>query len=163
MTSIEGKVVNFMKMNKKGFTLIELLAVIVILAVIALIASPIILGIIQNARESSMARSVEGYAEGVKQAITGAMSDPSYMGGDVTVSEDGQKATVGTAEQPGYVEKEVAYSGSTVTCTTVEYDAKTGYLKLAGCSVGGSDVTFRYYDNPKATDTTKGAAVKEAE
>ena len=35
-------------MNKKGFTLIELLAVIVILAIIALIATPIILGIIND-------------------------------------------------------------------------------------------------------------------
>ncbi|MDD3453852.1 MAG: prepilin-type N-terminal cleavage/methylation domain-containing protein, partial [Bacilli bacterium] len=33
---------------KKGFTLIELLAVIVILAVIALISVPIILGIIEK-------------------------------------------------------------------------------------------------------------------
>ena len=151
-----------MKMNKKGFTLIELLAVIVILAVIALIASPIILGIIQNARESSMARSVEGYADGVKQAITGAMSDPSYMGGDVTVSADGQTATVGEKGQAGYVEKKVSYSGSTVSCTTVNYDSKTGFLELKGCSVGGTtSVTFRYNDNPEATDTTKGAAIKE--
>ena len=40
-------------MNKKGFTLIELLAVIVILAIIALIAVPIVLGIIDNTKESS--------------------------------------------------------------------------------------------------------------
>jgi prepilin-type N-terminal cleavage/methylation domain-containing protein len=33
---------------KKGFTLIELLAVIVILAIIALISSPIIVGLIDN-------------------------------------------------------------------------------------------------------------------
>ncbi|MDD2391730.1 MAG: prepilin-type N-terminal cleavage/methylation domain-containing protein, partial [Bacilli bacterium] len=32
---------------KKGFTLIELLAVIVILAIIALIASPIVVGLIE--------------------------------------------------------------------------------------------------------------------
>ncbi|MCI8544918.1 MAG: prepilin-type N-terminal cleavage/methylation domain-containing protein, partial [Bacilli bacterium] len=40
-------------MRKKGFTLIELLAVIVILAVIALIATPIILNIIEKARKSA--------------------------------------------------------------------------------------------------------------
>ena len=39
-------------MKKKGFTLIELLAVIVILAIIALIATPIILGIIDDTRKS---------------------------------------------------------------------------------------------------------------
>ena len=46
---------------KKGFTLIELLAVIVILAIIALIATPIILGIINDAKDSANERSVELY------------------------------------------------------------------------------------------------------
>ena len=39
--------------NRKGFTLIELLAVIVILAVIALIATPIILNMIENAKKGN--------------------------------------------------------------------------------------------------------------
>ena len=158
-------------MNKKGFTLIELLAVIVILAVIALIASPIILGIIQNSRESSMARSVEGYAAGVAQAITSAMSDPDYMGGDVIVSDDGQIAKVGLQGQTGYIEKPVSYSGSQVHCEVVNYDDETGFLQLEGCSVSGSTIQFRFYDNPnngKDQDgnvivTTKGAAVRITE
>ena len=54
---------------KKGFTLIELLAVIVILAIIALIATPIILGIINDAREESNERSVELYASAVRNGI----------------------------------------------------------------------------------------------
>ena len=37
--------------NNKGFTLIELLAVIVILAIIALIATPMILGVIDTAKQ----------------------------------------------------------------------------------------------------------------
>ena len=44
---------------KNGFTLIELLAVIVILAIIALIAVPIVLNIINDAKESSLLRSAE--------------------------------------------------------------------------------------------------------
>ena len=54
---------------KKGFTLIELLAVIVILAIIALIATPIILGIINDAREESNKRSVELYAKAISNGI----------------------------------------------------------------------------------------------
>ena len=50
-------------MKNKGFTLIELLAVIVILAIIALIATPIILGIINDARESAKKRSAEANKE----------------------------------------------------------------------------------------------------
>ena len=56
-------------MRKNGFTLIELLAVIVILAIIALIATPIILGIINDAREKSNERSVELYASAVRNGI----------------------------------------------------------------------------------------------
>ena len=37
-------------MKKKGFTLIELLAVIIVLAIFALIAMPIIFNVIENAK-----------------------------------------------------------------------------------------------------------------
>ena len=49
-----------MKKNK-GFTLIELLAVIIILAVIALIATPTILNVIDNARRKAFEETARGY------------------------------------------------------------------------------------------------------
>ena len=57
-------------MKNKGFTLIELLAVIVILAIIALIATPIILGIINDAREQSKQRTAELVAKESQLAYT---------------------------------------------------------------------------------------------
>ncbi len=39
---------------KKGFTLIELLAVIVILSIIALIATPMILGVIETTKKGAL-------------------------------------------------------------------------------------------------------------
>ena len=56
-------------MKKNGFTLIELLAVIVILAIIALIATPIILGIINDAKKESQERSAELYLSALDLAI----------------------------------------------------------------------------------------------
>ena len=56
-------------MNKKGFTLIELLAVIVILAVIALIVTPIVTGIISEAKDSANARSVEGHIKNIEYQL----------------------------------------------------------------------------------------------
>ena len=47
--------------NKKGFTLVELLAVIVILAVIALIATPQVLGMIESARKGAAESSTLSY------------------------------------------------------------------------------------------------------
>lgn len=58
-----------MKQNKKGFTLIELLAVIVILAIIALIATPIILSMINNARKSAAKSSTLGYVESIENYV----------------------------------------------------------------------------------------------
>ena len=46
-------------MKEKGFTLIELLAVIVILAVIALIATPMIMGVIDEARKGALERTFD--------------------------------------------------------------------------------------------------------
>ena len=49
--------------NKKGFTLIELLAVIVVLAIIALITVPQVLGFTDSARKGAAKTSVLNYIE----------------------------------------------------------------------------------------------------
>ena len=54
---------------KKGFTLIELLAVIVILGIIAVITTPLIMGVIEDARKSAALSSAQGYVEAVEQSI----------------------------------------------------------------------------------------------
>ena len=76
--------------RKNGFTLIELLAVIVILAVIALIATPLIMNTINDARDSAMQRSVQNIQHAAEQHLvskkvldenyTFAMSDFNYKG-----------------------------------------------------------------------------------
>ena len=48
---------------KKGFTLIELLAVIVVLAILALVVTPIVLNIVENAQSGADERSLEQYAK----------------------------------------------------------------------------------------------------
>ena len=51
---------------KKGFTLVELLAVVVLLAIVSLIATPIIGNVIETSRESANQRSIEGYADAIR-------------------------------------------------------------------------------------------------
>lgn len=58
-----------MKQNKKGFTLIELLAVIVILAIIALIATPIILNMINDAKKSAAKDSAYAYQDAAEKYV----------------------------------------------------------------------------------------------
>lgn len=58
-----------MKNKQKGFTLIELLAVIVILAIIALIATPIILNVIETAKKGAAESSGLGYVDAVEKQV----------------------------------------------------------------------------------------------
>ena len=71
-----------MKNKKIGFTLIELLAVIIVLAIIALIATPIIFNVIENAKIKSLENSCYGvidtvrtkYAEGLLNSTDGTVN-----------------------------------------------------------------------------------------
>ena len=63
--------------NKKGFTLIELLTVIIILAVIALIATPIVLNVIDNARKSANKDSAYGLLDSAKLYYMESLLDES--------------------------------------------------------------------------------------
>ncbi len=58
-------------MKKNGFTLVELLAVIVILALIALIATPIVMNVVANSQKSAFSSSLNG----IKNAIEADYGD----------------------------------------------------------------------------------------
>ena len=68
--------------KKQGFTLIELLAVIVILAVIALIATPLIMGTITKAKINSFKDSMYGVLKSAEQYVGEKLleSENSYPG-----------------------------------------------------------------------------------
>ena len=66
--------------TKKGFTLIELLAVIVILAIIALIATPIIVGVINDAKKNAFTDTAYGVAEAAKLYYAGQFDNDAFTG-----------------------------------------------------------------------------------
>ena len=75
-----------MKEKNKGFTLVELLAVIVILALIALIATPIILNVINDAKKQAAKDSAYGYMDAVeKYIVSSELEDKSIKDGTYTV------------------------------------------------------------------------------
>lgn len=95
-----------MKKNEKGFTLIELLAVIVILAIIALITTPIVISSINTAREGAAKDSAYGVLKAVSEGylesqingssnITSEYSFESNASNSFTVTISGTKPSGG--------------------------------------------------------------------
>ena len=77
-----------MKEKNKGFTLVELLAVIVILALIALIATPIILNVINDAKKQAAKDSAYGYMDAVeKYIVSSELEDESIQDGIYSVED----------------------------------------------------------------------------
>lgn len=117
-------------MNKKGFTLIELLAVIIVLAIIALIATPIIFNVIENAKLKSLENSTYGvvdavrmqYMENLMNSTDGTVALTGNVA-DLTVS--GEQPTGGTWTISN--EKAVQDGQRGIKVTDVTFASMTGY------------------------------------
>lgn len=96
---------------KKGFTLIELLAVIIILAIVALIATPIVLDVVNDARKSAAESEANMIVSGIN----------SYCA---------------TSE----VKKQMGTLGDGVDCSTAKFDQATieKMVNLGNASITGS-------------------------
>ena len=117
-------------MNKKGFTLIELLAVIIVLAIIALIATPIIFNVIENAKLKSLENSTYGvvdavrmqYMENLMNSTDGTVALTGNVA-DLTVS--GEQPTGGSWTISN--EKAVQDGQRGIKVTDVTFTSMTGY------------------------------------
>jgi len=110
--------------KKKGFTLIELIAVLVIMAIIALIVTPLVMNIIRSAQDSANKRSIDAYGRSAEIAVAGYLLD----NGDVPTSFD---------------QLTVEYNGAEVSCSTKQINYN-GSVYLTGCKVNGVDVDYVY-------------------
>ena len=124
-----------MKSNK-GFTLIELLAVIVILAIIALIATPIILGVIDTAKKGSAEASALAYVKAVEDQIvigqvttetTDDITLPTTGTQDYTTADLAGVKVKGTAPKADGTKIVIDSTGAVVTgtCLVVEMSGST--------------------------------------
>ena len=123
-------------MKKKGFTLIELLAVIVILAIIALIATPLVLKYIEKSRKESKVDSAYSFVRNLETEIANYSiknNGKKYTTDNENINELGLDITV-KGENPidgkvcissvGQVEKGVFQYGKYY----VIYDGKKGSI-----------------------------------
>ena len=109
-----------MKKRMKGFTLIELIAVLVIMAIIALIVTPLVMSIIRKARVSADKRSIDAYGRSIELAIAGYLLDNGKFPTDIS-------------------QLTIEYSGNEVVCETTQINTDSS-LYLAGCTVDGRNV-----------------------
>ena len=138
-----------MKNNKKGFTLVELLAVIVILAIIALIATPIILNVIDNAKEGAAKNSAYGYIDALEKANAQEIlknSEVTVLSGEYTIASSGSVVTYGSDKSMAVNFKGDAPSdGGTLTYTNG---------KLTGGSITVSGKAFSVTSAGELTKST---------
>ncbi|MDD3453496.1 MAG: prepilin-type N-terminal cleavage/methylation domain-containing protein [Bacilli bacterium] len=142
---------------KKGFTLIELLAVIVILAVIALIATPMILGIITKAKKGAAEASAYNYVKAVELLVaTSQIEDTSFgnFSGAYLVSAfdeislvKGTKPSKGTIflNEAGIVEQ----ASLCINNFEVSYDGVKANVEANNCD-NVSNTIYEVYENGTA-------------
>ena len=130
-----------MKSKKiKGFTLIELIAVLVIMAIIALIVTPLVMNIIRKARISADKRSVDAYGRSIELAIAGYLLDTGKFPTEVS-------------------QLTIEYSGNKVECETTQINTDSS-VYLAGCTVAGRNVENYTYGEDKTPQAPTYTAYK---
>ena len=123
-----------MKQSKrKAFTLIELIATLVIMAIIALIATPLVMNIIRKARISADKRSIDAYGRSIELAIAGYLLDTG------TFPTNADQLTI-------------EYSGNEVVCTTTQLNSDSS-VYLDGCTVDGRSVEGYTYGKEETVPT----------
>ena len=151
-------------MKKKGFTLIELLAVIVILAIIALIATPLVLKYIEKSRKESKVDSAYSYVRNLESEITnysiknngkkynksGLVNIDDFDGIDTTVKGDTPESGKVCLSSLGQVDKAILQYDKYY----VLYDGKIGSIsdkdtfgKFNCNGANNSNITTEVSDN----------------
>ena len=131
-------------MKNKGFTLIELLAVIVILAIIALIATPMILGVIDTAKRGSAESSTLGYVEAVEKSslINVIEKGSQYANGEYTVNGDTLTEKNGTSCNSAACVYTIDYKGDTATGTLEIKDGEVSSAALKFAKIHANTVDY---------------------
>ena len=126
---------------KKGFTLIELLAVIIILAIVALIATPIILDVVEDARksaaksEASMILSgIQNYCatEDMKVQMNTLVGQPKCSGkSSITAADVATMVNLGNAQVTNVTVSDGKYTFS-VLSNGYKYDVAGSVIPESG-------------------------------
>ena len=134
-------------MKEKGFTLVELLAVIVILAIITLIATPMILGVIEKVNKSAAIQSANGIMDAaekymIESMITGADSSRFDFPDETRLSYKGKKPESGTllVDEDGNMSITLKINGYCVRKRFLEESPQV--VEDENCSIEDSELAY---------------------
>jgi len=143
-------------MNKKGFTLVELLAVIVILAVIALIATPVVLNMIEDSRKGASESSALSYVEQVENTIV-----TKSMNATDSTNYDGRYQVIGNTFSKQEVMFNVDLKGEKIDGNYPnEVIIEKGAVKEAHLKLGQYYVTYLNENNKVSYCSSKEGYLK---
>ncbi len=143
-------------MKKKGFTLIELLAVIVVLAIIALIATPIVMNTIKKSQKGAAERSADNYIEAVETAVATSRLDSDGVQ-DGTYTIDGEGNLTGEGLPDGKLT--IDMKGNKPKSGTITI--KSGNVTKSGTKLVVGDYNVKYKDDKlTASEPYKGVLCK---
>ncbi len=117
------------KEKRRGFTLIELIGVLVIMAILALIVTPLVMNIIRRVRIAADKRSVDAYGRSIELAIASYLLDTGKFSTEIS-------------------DLTIEYSGDKVSCETTQINPDSS-VYLAGCKVKNRNVEGYTYGNDK--------------
>ena len=144
--------------TKKGFTLIELLAIIVILAIVALIATPIVLNIIKDSNQSAVLVSAGNYLGIIDTSLINyeINNNEKFLDGFYKISEDSTKLVNLDNED---LVLNVAYNGNRFSGIIYIEDSKVSNVFSFYCE--DNIQVFMTSDNKLTLDSSKEKPLPE--
>ncbi len=140
--------------NKKGFTLIELLAVIVVLAIIALIATPIVMNTIKNAKKGAAERSADSYVKQVEVAVAEErLNKNEVLEGEYQITSDGNLCRDKSASCSDDNKIKIEMSGTKPTSGKIKIT--NGSVDQTSSSMTVGDYTVSYNSTKKTYEATE--------
>ena len=133
--------------RKNAFTLIELLAVIVVLAIIALIATPIVMNTIKNAKKGAAERTADNYINQVETAVAEErLNKNEVLEGEYQITSDGNLCRDKSASCSDDNKIKIEMSGTKPT---------SGKIKITNGSVDQTSSTMAIGDYIVSYNSTK--------
>ena len=140
--------------NKYGFTLIELLAVIVVLAIIALIATPIVMNTIKKSQKGAAERSADSYIKQVETAVAEErLSKNEVLEGEYQITSDGNLCRDKSASCSDDNKIKIEMSGTKPTSGKIKIT--NGSVDQTSSSMTIEDYTVSYNSTKKTYEATE--------